>query len=560
MWSQWCSPICQRTEVFGECTRGGENFCVPELGCDVPKDVPCNFECAVQKVVITRKRQHAPMLGWLTGHQELLFVALIPGGNKEKAQKTITGIQQDNEGSQEVWVWGDTVKAPDGQLKRSGAPLVFRGVSPTTEFTLLVLGSHKDWSNGTVPLEHVAEARFCIDDEVQRAIMANCALSLPLLHDGRVKGLATLSVDARRSDGWRTWKPPSQDATPLSRRDRLLRLKGHTDCVTGCAVFPDGKRLLTVSKDKVGIIWSNSGEQLAWLHGHTDEIASCAVFASGTALMTVGIDGIAIIWSSAGQRLFTLDGVWMCAMYPATDCVLVALGFQHAAIYSSTGEQLALMRGHIQKVSCGVVFPSEERVITGSLDEDAILWDSQGSTLRVLRGHAGAITACAVFPSGDRVLTASADKSAIIWSAAGERRELGRQLAVLRGHAQSICCCAVMPTGERLVTASEDKLCIVWSATGERLADLRGHRECIVSCSVFLSGDRVLTVSDDRLGILWSTDGHRVGDLHGHSDKLCSCAVFPSGEHVVTTSHDMTAIVWPVAAIVNGGGNHLNKV
>lgn len=531
-------------------------------------DVPCTLQIGVQKVVITRKRQPAPMLSWLTGHQELMYVELTAHAAAVVTRKTDSGVLLKSEShipgvaAQEVWVWGDEQLGGDGMQKRKGYPLWLKALS-STELSIKVLGRHQDWSNTVVPVEVLGEARFRIEEDVLPAMSGDGLLAMPLLQNCRIIGMVSLTAWAKPDTGPAPSMPRSSvpdDRLPIrDKTDQLVRLIGHILPVTCCAVFPCGTRVITGSADAVGIIWSTRGEQIAWLHGHSDAIASCAVFSSGEQVVTVAEDLTGIIWSSSGRQLATLAGVGLCVPFPRSDSLLARVGSADAAIFSNLGVQLASMKGHTDFVTSAAVFPAEDMVITGSRDADAFVWSVLGDTLKVLRGHSGAITACCVFPFGERVATASLDKTVIIWSCVGTGKEMGEQLAVLRGHighdiVGRISSCAIFQSaGEtRLVTVSEDRMGIIWSDKGERLADMRGHMQGITGCAVFPKGDKILTVAADKLGALWATDtGVRLAELHGHSDVLRSCAVFPSGTHLLTTSDDMTAIIWPVAMFID---------
>lgn len=536
--------------------REGEVFVLPSCcgrGANVlDGDTMCILHCRVQKVVVTRKRQPAPMLSWLTGHQEFLFVELAAG---RQAVRTSSGSKLSSEerqpsaGFQETWLFSD-----GGEGKGEAVALKTLG---STELTLRVLGQHQDWSNAPVPLDAVGECRFQIDEDVLPAMQAGGLLSLPLLLDGRVRGTISLVVWASSEKGTPVLGPTSsrssvpEDRLPVrGTADRLVRLKGHILPVTCCAVFPCGTRVLTASKDAVGIVWSTEGEQLAWLHGHSEGIVSCTIFSSGDRMITVAEHHMGIIWSSAGKQLATINSVGFCASFSSCDQLLAGIGTDGAAILSNSGVQLVTLKGHTGLVTSGALFPTEDMVVTGSKDEDAIIWSASGEKLCVLRGHSGAVAECHVFPRGDRVLTASEDKTAIIWASSVVGKQFGQKLAVLRGHMSGGLSCAIFPGGQQIVTVARDKAGAIWTHQGQQVAQLAGHDGAITGCAVLPKGDRVFTIAADKLAAIWNQDGSMLAELNGHSDVVRSCAVFPSGDHVVTTSDDMTAIIWPVATYV----------
>lgn len=555
----WCAPACGVDIACAECTRGTGRFAAALGNGDVnnamkhirnmmPKRAePCLVECAVRKVVIHRRRSEAgPMLGWLTGHKKLLFVEISPLDAKQDAKRTQSGVVHEegvraDSATEEAWIWGAPIRMNHtGSLNFVGEKLVF-DANTKTEFILKVLGSHTSWSDSKAPEEMLGEARFRVDDDIMPAVIFDGALSLPIVQEGRVRGIATLSVRVRCSSD-----NAVSNVGRWVKQNRLVRLKGHTDSVTSCALFPFGGRILTVSRDNTGIIWSTAGEQLSVIQGHTGPVNHCAVFPSGDQVLTVSDDETAIIWSSVGKKLVVLSGVKFCVIFPAGDKILAG-GDVNGAIFSNTGEQIAALRGHADVITAGAVFPGGKRVLTVSKDEDAIIWSSEGDTIRVLRGHHDCITGCAIFPSGEQVLTVSQDRTGIIWSSSGPVRAMGKQLAVLRGHTDKIRGCAVFRDGDRVVTWSDDERAIIWSVSGDRLAELKGHTGPVTSCRIFPQGDMVLTTSTDKTGAIWTATGEQLAELCGHTSDIYACSIFPGGESVLTVSGDGLGIIWPMS-------------
>jgi WD40 repeat protein len=69
---------------------------------------------------------------------------------------------------------------------------------------------------------------------------------------------------------------------------RLLRsLEGHTDWVRAVAVSPDGRTIVSGSRDRTVKVWeAESGRLLRSLEGHTDLVRAVAVSPDGRTIVS----------------------------------------------------------------------------------------------------------------------------------------------------------------------------------------------------------------------------------------------------------------------------------
>jgi nucleoside phosphorylase len=86
----------------------------------------------------------------------------------------------------------------------------------------------------------------------------------------------------------------------LSSGQELATLGGHTDWVTGCAVTPDGRHVVSASHDHTLKVWElASGRELTTLYGHTNQVNACAVTPDGRHAVSASNDHTLKIWDLA---------------------------------------------------------------------------------------------------------------------------------------------------------------------------------------------------------------------------------------------------------------------
>ena len=90
-------------------------------------------------------------------------------------------------------------------------------------------------------------------------------------------------------------------------------MKGHDKGVTFAAFSPDGKSVVTTSKDNTARIWDAAdGREIARLMGHDDVVISAAFSPDGGRIVTASEDNTARIWdAAAGAPIATLKAMTM---------------------------------------------------------------------------------------------------------------------------------------------------------------------------------------------------------------------------------------------------------
>ena len=236
---------------------------------------------------------------------------------------------------------------------------------------------------------------------------------------------------------------------------------GHTDEVSQVVFSPDGRRLLSYSKDGTARIWDvESGKELHRLgdHVHPSIVPLC--------------------WSPDGSRVLTVAS----ATYRWPGSGSSGRGFG--------GGKTSFFTFRTWNASTGQMLAS---------------WKEPAPYDRK-RNYCHPLVAAAFSPDGRRVLSAACVYPG--WPTVHDP-DTGKKLADLKYHKGPSGAAAWSPDGRRLVTAALDGSARIWDAnTYKRVYDLRGHEDGISLVSFSPDSRSVLTVGEGmRLG--FDTEGFR---------------------------------------------------
>ncbi|MCI0539258.1 MAG: serine/threonine protein kinase [Verrucomicrobiales bacterium] len=365
---------------------------------------------------------------------------------------------------------------------------------------------------------------------------------------------------------------------------RLLDFKGHSDVVMSVSFSPDGKRILTASRDYTARVWdATTGSILVTLTGHRLSIEPAAFSHDGKRIVTGSVDQTARVWDSeSGKELFTLKGhgaeIVSVAFSPDDRLIITGCMDKTVKVWDPEAtRELITLDGQNPKV-CGIAFfPDGRRIVTGSWFGHAKVWDSatgrvlrefqgtdvafspdgrqiatthrwitlwdaeSGAELRTFPGHKLPIQGVAFSPDGQRLVTGSNGKTAVVWDV-----PTGKELFKLLGHTDGVMRVAFSRDGRRIVTGSHDGTARMWDAVnGTELFRFKDHW-CAVSAVAFSpDGGRILSGGEDGTALLWeAATGRVVLTLKGHSGWILSATFSPDDRRILTSSHDNTAKLW----------------
>ena len=306
--------------------------------------------------------------------------------------------------------------------------------------------------------------------------------------------------------------------------EEIRRFQGHQDDVVKVCFSPDGRRILSASRNgDIYLFDVDSGRQISRVLG-------------GAALGTVAFspDGKRALRSTDELQLIDLENGTPLAHYGRLGTIEAAsfLPDGRTALYGHRdhsvrmielehGRELGRFDGQKSQPQCLACSGDGRFIIAGRFDaydapDVVLVWDLKAAATSPRRPERlmTMVSSLAVSPDNARVLTGTMDASVYLWDVA-----TGREIRSCQGHSGNVLCVAFAPAGNFLVSGSGtdyydaelikdlgiDNTVRLWDAqTGRELARALGHERNVFSVAVSPDGKYVLSGSADRTIRLWA--------------------------------------------------------
>jgi WD40 repeat protein/tRNA A-37 threonylcarbamoyl transferase component Bud32/tetratricopeptide (TPR) repeat protein len=339
----------------------------------------------------------------------------------------------------------------------------------------------------------------------------------------------------------------------------------HQATVTTVAFSPDGKTIVTGSRDKLARLWdAATGLLVGQPMLHEDEVVDVAFGPDGSEVLTGAVDGTARLWSASagppmGQPL--IDSVYYAAFSPDGD-KLVTIGENvrtwNTAARVPMGQPIAPSYGFPGAQVGSAVFSRDGKTIrTVSHSGVARRWDA--STGRAAgqpntsmnaegeqtidlrrRGNRG-LRLMAVSPDGDTILSVTDENHARLWKANSGETVMD-QVDVISA--------VFSPDSKSIAIGSRSGAARIWdTSTGRSIGAPMEHGGPVLAMAFSSDGKIITTGCEDGTARLWYTSSNRpAGSPLMHQGPVRSVAFSPDGSSVLTVANKIL-MRWDVAAI-----------
>lgn len=338
---------------------------------------------------------------------------------------------------------------------------------------------------------------------------------------------------------------------------KLVLPIGHTGPVNSVEFSPDGKKIVTASKDNTIKLWDAiSGILLVDIKGHSDEVNFAKFTMDGKKIISGSKDGYAKIWDASTGELIesywhqygvstaalnknstkfitgTSDGTYCYGEVKVFDLELNSLSYS-----------ISEVGGCIKHIEFNPEDSTKILVLTENSSQIHVfeINDYFAKYLFSLKGHSHWVHSAIFSPDGKKIVTASRDKTTKIWDA-----QTGELLANLAENSNGVNSATFSPDSKKIVTASWNNTAKIWdAATGNIILDLKGHKNGVLSAKFSPDGKKIITTSSDNTAKIWDTStGEIIADLNKHTGEIRAVHFSFDCKKIATASNDNTAIIW----------------
>lgn len=340
--------------------------------------------------------------------------------------------------------------------------------------------------------------------------------------------------EAKKEDGKKEEaKKEEPKKEPFVPDTPSVELKGHTDWINGVAFLPDGKTLVSVSRDRTIRVWDVDSKKEKQLIKD----------------LPTNVKGLAI----SDGKIFASTGKW--------DKEKKAWEGE-IRILDVSGKTLGSLKGHSETIESIVISKDGKVLASASDDQLGKLWDiaaAKGSG--ELKGHTKAIHAIALSADGKKVATASADGSVKIWNAADgkdlttiktaetETKSVdpkSKKETVTKIPGRAFTTVTFSPDGKKLVAGNLDgEIRIIDAEDGKEIATNKAH-EGVWAIAYSPDGSKFATSGWDQTIKIWDAAGKELSTIKAHLGTVTTLAFSPNGQQIASGGIDGLVKIWAV--------------
>ncbi len=347
----------------------------------------------------------------------------------------------------------------------------------------------------------------------------------------------------------------------------LVIQTGHTDSVLSVAYSPDGKQIVSGSKDNTIKIWNSEiGAEIRTLEGHSSWVNSVAFSPDGKQIVSGSFDNSIKLWNiETGQLIksFNKNTTYVDSIAFSPDGKILASGGDDNEIKLwniETEKQIKSLEGHFGMIESLVFSPDGNTLASGSSDQTIKIWNvATGEQLKSLTAQFEAVTSIAFSPNGKTLASTGSDDKIEIWDV-----KTGQPIKSLTNETDSIVVLAFSPDGKTLASGSENNTIKLWNIeTGQPLKSLQGHTDFVNSITFSPDGKTLASGSYDKTIKIWNVaTGNEIKFVNDKANRIFTVRLSPNGKTLAFGIDGTTVKLWnfTIGQTVKTLAGHTNLV
>lgn len=322
--------------------------------------------------------------------------------------------------------------------------------------------------------------------------------------------------------------------------NELVALGNHRDWINSVGFSPDGKHIITSSRDKVARVFSLNGTIEKELKGHSSNVWSARFKSDNKTIVSVSDDHTIRNWS-IGRRVETYENAVNISFadFSQKGFKIIVVRDTIAQSWNMIGETVATFVGHRDSINTARFSPDGSMVLTAGKDGAAFLWSADGIPVKQFRKHQASVNDAIFTSDGKKVITISSDSTARVCNLETDSDVVLKTMDVFTS-----VCPSPEPNVFALGTNSGD--IIIYDISGKELCKFHGHDGRVNSVVFSPDGKYLLSTSLDKTAVLWDNIGQMKYTFRGYANYFNSAVFSPDGKYIVTTSNDGFARMWTI--------------
>jgi WD40 repeat protein len=292
-----------------------------------------------------------------------------------------------------------------------------------------------------------------------------------------------------------------------------LTLTGHKEGVNMCSYSPDGKRMISGSKDGKIKVWDVSQN-----YKPVQEISA-------------GDDPITALHFNHKGDKFSVGSLEVLEIYNSTTFKKIA----------------RKKKAHVTFVKSGNFSPDDKFIVTSSWKENAlVVWESE-KLKQTLELNEYIWTDEAIFtPDGNYILSCNHDNHAKVWDV-----KTGNIVKTFAGHSDWIYSVKITSDMKTVITGSFDQTVKLWDFnSGKLIASLSGHKDGISTLALSSNNNLIASASVDGAIILWDVNlKQETLRLSETGPSVLYLDFSPDGKSLASCAADGSIRIWDLSAL-----------